>query len=185
MILENCSFNDCKVEENLLCMKNTIINHCKFNEMNALCAYSKHLIVLVDSKVMNTEFRNIIIQHGRQGCGGFIKGNNCEINEVVVEKLETRLHTDTGMFMRYLIDISEGKITNCRFNYCELDSIGPLTRTYLFNCSENVIKQNISNKNFTGIAERGVYMQNGRDSSIEEMFEMVECEIEEYAEEMW
>ncbi len=179
VILEHCSFNDCKVEENLLCMKNTIINHCKFNKISALSAYSKHLIVLVDSKVMNTEFRNILIQHGREGCGGFIKGNNCEINEIIVEKLRTILHTDRGVFGRYMIDICEGKIINCKFNYCDLESIGYFAKSYLFNCSKNVIKENISNENFTGIFERDEYIGNGRDSSIKEMFEMAEEYVEE------
>ena len=142
VILENCSFKDCKVEENLLCMKNAVINDCKFNSICALKADVKHLIVLVDSQIRNTEFINISIIHAAYRYGGFMRTKNCEILNILVKSLKTEAQQSNkdGNYRR-IIDIYEGKSLDWKLEDCSISYTSVL---YTFN---NVVVNNICLKN--------------------------------------
>lgn len=166
VIFENCSFKDCKVEENLLCMKNAVINNCKFNEISALNAQSKHLIVLMDSQLRNTEFTNILVQHNNGNpFGGFIKTKDCEILNMVVERLITKASRDSSY--RCVIDIYAGRILDCKFYNCILAK-----DSYLLTFSGDAIHQNIYLESFASNYdwENWGFNRNSVDASFETMF---------------
>ena len=143
VILENCSFKECKVQENLLCMKNAVINGCKFNEISTLCSTQKYLIVLGDSQLINTKFTNILIQHNsNHPYGGFIRTKNCEMMQLSIERLTTK--SDTCPSYRSVIDITEGKVFDCRVNQCSLSE-----KSFLFEYWRNVIRQDIHVKSIS------------------------------------
>lgn len=170
VILENCSFKDCKVEENLLCMKNAVINQCKFDGISALDAKTKHLIVLVDSQLRNTEFVNILIQYHKNSGGGFIKTRNCEMMNILVEKLTTE---SKDCYPKYVIDIYAGRILDCKLIDCSL----AYGNSYFITLNDNVIEQNICVKNFN-LENYGIHWKNPNnldhrnsiDASFEAMF---------------
>ena len=136
VILKGCSFLNCEVKDNFLCMKNTLIADCKFGGISTFNSDEWHLIFLQDSKILRTEFENITLDSKGYGdSAGFMKVKNCEITKMTITGLVTE-----GCFYGYrrVIDVYGGRIYDCRFNKCRLAG-----KEYLFTFSDNAVSSEL------------------------------------------
>lgn len=138
--INNCLFEECEVERNLLAlynaeMRNTDFVRCKATHMNKGKFY---LITCCDSIINNCAFKKAIIQCVSYGSySGLLDAKATTISNCNFK--ECGLLSSYWTEWRYFISVESGKLTQCSFQKCIL----PMD-TCLFNNVGSVMDGNIS-----------------------------------------
>jgi hypothetical protein len=119
--LHECEFSHCDVEENLLTMKNTVIDNCKFIAIKSYDSKFQHLFQLLNCEVTEITFQDVTIQYNSSTpYGGLLKAKDCTIHDMTVLRLNTYASCYAGPSS--LICVYGGRIFKCNFLECTLSS---------------------------------------------------------------
>lgn len=142
LILKNCRFEDCEIQENLLTVKNSKIVNCDFKNISTQDSKYKYIFHLWKCEMDGCKFDNITVRQGRNS-GGFISSwasviQNCNINNL-------QCKGDKQYFSKRIVDIRDGKIFDCKFNKCKFYG-----GCYLLSCWDNATYNNIEVHEYYG-----------------------------------
>lgn len=114
LIFEDCIFNECTVEENLLILKNAEIRNCAFDNIVAYEGKEKYLICLQECVMKNTKFDNVRITQKSDKIVGFIAARDTDIVDCIFQNVSISLITIVGN--HHLCCIEKGVVKNCSFD---------------------------------------------------------------------
>lgn len=154
VILRQCKFINCEVEETLLTLVNATLEECIFDQLKSYDSKVAYLIQLKDSEMKGTKFKNVVIRHNSSSpYGGLIKSYDSTIFDMSVGGLRTECNNNSSY--RNILEIHGGRIYQCRFDNCRL-----MQDSYLYLGLENAVQSDFSVSNFCD--KRGTNWKNNR-----------------------
>lgn len=181
IVLTDCAFEDCEVEENFLCLNNVVMERCRFARIKSIRTISWHLFAFLNAKIKNVRFEDILIKHmydesksinGEEyGYGGFIKAKDSLICDIDINNLTTKwIEMESSRpeyYYKRVIDIYGGRIVNWKIDECSLACY-----SQLFTFSEGTIKEEINVDHCNVHVSYESNWGGKKDISFEEMFKV-------------
>lgn len=175
LILKDCAFLECEVEENMFILKNAEIINCLFKDIKSYDSKHMYLIYILNSMVIKSKFENVDIQHNNE-CpyGGVLESANCVFEDVTFKKIVTQ--SGYASSERIVFDIMAGRLIDCTFTECSLAD-----KSYLLTITRNTYRRNLSVEKLESNRwqENTGYVYNTEDLSIIDVFGGGEMEWDE------
>lgn len=145
LILNKCAFVDCEVKETLFILANTTISGCRFDTIKATAVRKSHLMYLLNSEIVDTQFKNISVRTNDKNSGGFLKCKQSVLKSIIFDTVIAEGGVESYNFYRRLFDIYEGMVDDCRFINCRI-----IRGMILLNISPDTIESKVIIQNSPG-----------------------------------